>query len=1036
MINKDQRSVFGRWLRGRTGNVLYGIFSALVIFILFFQISKRTDFFTATERVVNDSLFRLREPGMEKPNRYVSDRACLLAFTEDSQAVIGRWPWKRYVHADVLGKIQQFSPKRIMIDLLFINPEQPPEYLLNFLDVEEQTKKKITSLFSDMDSAMAQALALRANVYLDFQLIDRPRQDLPPEYIERITLNEKQVLKYAVPAGSNDNALVFASLEPVLTEYMLNSKPALINVPQDIDGKIRRWPLYYVYEKEDGTRWRLPSAVLQLIKDYYYVNDSSVHYLDDKVVLRNAKVPGLDQNTSRTQVSVCNFKSLLNQVTNKAPPADYAYNANLYRLLASPGGAALFTNGALPFALHLVHTGDGRAEILDGWEILGAASSVGAEKVNVVWYKQSDVEIPFVTGAAFYINYCGTEGNYYIDKKTGEQKMFSRVPVESYSRIYSDQKIPDLPDLDQHGRIDTNSYDLATLEAWFLGYCQVKSDDIRRKAWLHLEKKAEDPEALLGFLNEHPEEGRFFLYNEFFARNEPKPGMLRSLYEKYHDFATQMKQDPKHYLAEDKIVYALRDSYREHFEKYLGKYVFAGGTSLGIGDVLQTPYQAMFGIQVIVNAFNTLATGNILMKSGDIPYFDAIMLFVVCLAGGITYSMMNVRVSWIIFVLSFAGIFVFTRFFFENRNFIPASSLILSGNLFTFVSSLIFKLLTEERDRRFLHKTFNAYLAPEIIKDMFKKRTMPALGGENKHATAYFTDIVGFSTFSEKLSPRHLLELLNEYLSVMTGILTGENGTLDKYIGDAIVAFFGAPTPVPDHSLRACRVAIKMQKGLAALREKWASAMVAEGDPARNLKNVPPEIWAPGHKWPIIVHGMKMRIGINTGDLIVGNMGSDLRMNYTMMGDAVNLAARLEAAAKQYGVFILASEATMKDEVQGENGNLMKVEDFVAARLIDRVVVVGRSTPVNIYELIDMKESLTDHDRALVEAYSEGMRNYFAMNWDQAILYFRQAEMLERFPGEKITPSKLLISRCLEYREKPPVSQGQEWDGVYTLTKK
>jgi adenylate cyclase len=251
-----------------------------------------------------------------------------------------------------------------------------------------------------------------------------------------------------------------------------------------------------------------------------------------------------------------------------------------------------------------------------------------------------------------------------------------------------------------------------------------------------------------------------------------------------------------------------------------------------------------------------------------------------------------------------------------------------------------------------------------------------------------------------------------------------------------MVAFFGAPTELSDHAMRACRVALKMQSNLQLLREKWAAEKAVEGEPDRNVKNIPPDEWVPGDKWPKLVHGLKMRIGLNTGDIVVGNMGSELRMNYTMMGDAVNLASRLEAAAKQYGIYILASESTMKSVAHGDSGAPGKVEDFVAARLIDRVTVVGKSEPVNIYELINLLPFISEQERTLIEVYNEGMKHYFAMKWDPALQCFEKAESLERFKDGKITPSRLLISRCLEYREKPPVAAGQKWDGVYRLTKK
>ena len=154
------------------------------------------------------------------------------------------------------------------------------------------------------------------------------------------------------------------------------------------------------------------------------------------------------------------------------------------------------------------------------------------------------------------------------------------------------------------------------------------------------------------------------------------------------------------------------------------------------------------------------------------------------------------------------------------------------------------------------------------------------------------------------------MELLNEYLSNMTDILIADKGTLDKYEGDAIIAFFGAPMEIPDHSLRACRVGVAMQNRLRELREKWRNEKQKPDEPDCNTKGLPPEEWAPGDRWPRIVHQMKMRIGINTGEIVVGNMGSSMRMNYTMMGDPVNLAARLEEAGKQYGAYMLVSENT------------------------------------------------------------------------------------------------------------------------------
>jgi adenylate cyclase len=318
---------------------------------------------------------------------------------------------------------------------------------------------------------------------------------------------------------------------------------------------------------------------------------------------------------------------------------------------------------------------------------------------------------------------------------------------------------------------------------------------------------------------------------------------------------------------------------------------------------------------------------------------------------------------------------------------------------------MAYRYVTEEKDRRFLHNTFKAYLSPEVIDAMYKNKQEPKLGGEEGIRTAYFTDIQSFSTFSEKLgSPTRLVELLNEYLSAMTDILLGHNGTLDKYEGDAIIAFFGAPVPMPDHAQRACTVALEMQKKLGELRRKWAS----EGD-----------------KWPTIVHEMRMRIGLNTGAITTGNMGSATRMNYTMMGDAVNLAARLESAAKQYGVYTMISEFTYA-----------LVKDEFEARQVDKIRVVGKSEPVTVYELMAKKGELAPDVVTMVAKYNQGLAAFYSQKWDDAIAILTEAEKLEPYriiAPKGASPSQTLIERAVEYRKNPPAP---DWDGVEQLTSK
>ncbi len=314
----------------------------------------------------------------------------------------------------------------------------------------------------------------------------------------------------------------------------------------------------------------------------------------------------------------------------------------------------------------------------------------------------------------------------------------------------------------------------------------------------------------------------------------------------------------------------------------------------------------------------------------------------------------------------------------------------------------VYNYIQEEKNKQFLKSSFGTYISPELIDEMYDSGKEPELGGEEGYHTAFFTDIQSFSAFSEKLSASDLVSLLNNYLTEMTDILMENNGTLDKYIGDAIVAFYGAPLDLKDHELLACRTAIKMQERLAVLREQWKEE---------------------GERWPEIVHHMQNRIGINTGKMVTGNMGSESRMNYTMMGDTVNLAARLESSAKQYGVYIQISDTTYES-----------IKDQVVVRALDFVRVMGKTEPVKVFELISEKDQEPEQYKKILPVFHEGLGYYFNQDWDKAIEAFKAADELEEmFPGRKTNPSRIYIPRCENFKVNPP---GDDWDGVWTQTSK
>nr|AGO88080.1 hypothetical protein [uncultured bacterium 405006-B04] len=325
----------------------------------------------------------------------------------------------------------------------------------------------------------------------------------------------------------------------------------------------------------------------------------------------------------------------------------------------------------------------------------------------------------------------------------------------------------------------------------------------------------------------------------------------------------------------------------------------------------------------------------------------------------------------------------------------------LAGLVFTYASNIIFQFLHEQQDKKFLRETFGTYIAPKVLDKMYEEKQAPKLGGVEGHHTAFFSDIQNFSTFSEALEPTRMVALMNEYLTVMSQVILDNEGTLDKYIGDAIVAFYGAPAPVENHEKKSCTTALLMEDALEDLRQKWRG----END------------------WPDIVYSMQHRIGLNCGKMVTGNMGSEMRMNYTMMGDTVNLAARLESSAKQYGVYNFVGQNIYEE-----------TKDEFIFRFLDFVRVKGKTIPVKVYELVSAKNNADNHTVNLIKVFEEGLDHYYQQQWDKALIHFEKAEEMEdHFTSRNTTPSAVYIERCTMFKDNPP---GKDWDGVWTMTSK
>ena len=439
-------------------------------------------------------------------------------------------------------------------------------------------------------------------------------------------------------------------------------------------------------------------------------------------------------------------------------------------------------------------------------------------------------------------------------------------------------------------------------------------------------------------------------------------------------------------------------------EAFRDKIVIIGATAVGLADQRITPFDPAFpGVETHAAVIDNVLRQRFLMA----PWWGSWCTTANIVLVGIGFILLLPRLSalrgYIITTLVMLGNVGLNYALFITQGWVLSIMYPLLATFVVWLGMTLYHFLFEQRRSRYLRRTFSTYVSPELVTMMVRERIEPRLGGSSGMRTAYFTDIASFSSFSEVLSATQLVELLNEYLSAMTDTLVAEGGTLDKYEGDAIVAFFGAPIAQPDHAARAVRVALEMQHALAGLREKWH----AEED-----------------KWPDLVRQMRMRIGISSGEIVTGNMGSTMRMNYTMMGDVVNTAARLEAAAKQYGVYILCTTETLQ---------LAGPDDF-AWRTIDKVKVVGKFEAIETVEIMAYKGQLPPERAQMRAIYQQGIELYRQQQWDEAMAKFTESEKLEEvFPRRHTTPSRVYIERCDFLKENPP---GPHWDGSWVLTSK
>lgn len=418
------------------------------------------------------------------------------------------------------------------------------------------------------------------------------------------------------------------------------------------------------------------------------------------------------------------------------------------------------------------------------------------------------------------------------------------------------------------------------------------------------------------------------------------------------------------------------------------KIIIVGASAAGLGDIKSTPMSSLEpfpGMEIQATLLNNLMGNHFITQP---PAWIAILILLLITIGipfAVAYSRPAkgaAAILGIIFLIVAMGLtlFIYERIWFSTGLYLIMATFAYSG-------SAAYKYFAEEKQKKEIRSAFSQYVQPEFVEQLIAQPDLLKLGGQKKKLTVLFSDIAGFTSISERKEPEELVSFLNEYLGAMTDIIFEYSGTVDKYIGDAVMAFWGAPISQENHAELACRSTLKMMEKVKVLAPQDTN-----------------------------IHS---RFGIVTGDMIVGNIGSYNRFNYTVLGDTVNLAARLEAANKQFGSSTMIAEQTYHE-----------VKDLFYARQLDLLVVKGKTKPVRVYELMGEKtDPNAEKLKKIILIYQRGLDYYLHREWDKAIKQFQEVLFLRPQDG----PSKTYIARCKKFKKDPPP---KDWDGVFHLKTK
>jgi len=869
----------------------------------------------------------------------------LIAAIDDvSIGEIGTFPWPRDILADSLIRMRELGAASAVFDIEYVSPSQrgiDPIVEETLPQRFEQSEQNISSLIRELSDAVA-------------------RRDLPPAYAP-------------------------STAEELIASYLA---PEFADLQNAVVGKLSRDNDIYFAQGLHffGNAWLTINAGDMGID----VSEELEDYVRSRVLLKNVTAPdGLIAHENELFLSK-------QQLMRKMTPA-------LLVLMKQAQGAG-FTNVVLDSdgtrrRIELLHETKGQyipqltlAPLL---KMMQTDTLVRKKRSLIIKNalfpgetERSDIRIPLDENGRMLINWIPqrfrdsfkNESVYFLydlDKK--EKTIVSILQSLADFRLSKDGKIPSYYDAANYL---TGVYaDLLRTKLQLLADMDTRSEERyadyfeRRRAFFTDCAELIDPvyeREIIALLDEISDSENAGEIAEIKASVSDKFAKLASYLREYDNLFNELKA-----LYENAVC-------------------IIGHTASNSTDLGTTPFWGQYpNIGTHANVYNTIINKEFIFP---LPWYASFSFCALILFGVIFFSRrINVTGFNIIGVLGIVTVPLAAVILIRFNIYTPVISAFLAAAL-SYICISIYRFASAEKDKTFLRRAFSTYLSEQVVDEIVNDPSKLMLGGEEKNITALFTDIKSFSSLSEKVTPVQLVNILNEYLTDLSDIILEHQGTIDKYIGDAIVSFFGAPIAVEDHAWQACAAAVRMKEAEVLLNERLSEAGML----------------------PMPLH---TRVGINTGNMVVGNMGTGMKMNYTIMGNDVNLAARLEGVNKTYKSWILVSESTWNAANSGRKA------DTLLGRRLDRVRVIGIEKPVQLYNIAGIKAEASDRQIECIDVFHRALDLYLQKEFEQARTLFLSA--LKILPEDG--PSEVFAARCSEF-----IKNGvpENWSGVLTMTTK